>query len=473
MTTIVWFRQDLRLADNPALRAAAASGPVLPLYILDETPPPQGRPIGAAARWWLHQSLAALERALGGLVLLRGDPRQLLPDLARRTGATTVVWNRCYEPAAIARDTALKASLGAAGVQVQSFNGALLFEPWEVKTGAEGPFKVYTPFWRACQKLPVASPLPAPKLKLGSTQGLGDRLAAWTLLPSKPNWASGFAPVWQPGEAGAQARLQTFLSAGIRGYGELRNRPDLPHVSRLSPHLHFGEISPRQVWAATQHAMDARAAPRADGEKFLAEIGWREFAHHLLYHFPTLPERNWKPAFDAYPWANDPAHLAAWQRGRTGYPIVDAGMRELWTTGYMHNRVRMITASFLIKHLRIDWRHGEAWFWDTLLDADLANNAASWQWVAGSGADAAPYFRIFNPISQGQKFDPDGRYVRQWCPELARLPAAFMHAPFEAPPMVLAAAGVSLGKTYPKPIVDHANARAAAMAGYERVKGAA
>jgi deoxyribodipyrimidine photo-lyase len=302
--------------------------------------------------------------------------------------------------------------------------------------------------------------------------GGGDKLCDWGLLPSKPNWAKGFAAEWTPGEDGARARLEAFLKGGLEGYTELRNRPDLPNVSRLSPHLHFGEISPRQVWAMTQHFADAHAGVRRDADKFLSEVGWREFAHHLLYHFPTLPERNWKPAFDAYPWQTNAKHLAAWQRGQTGYPIVDAGLRELWATGYMHNRVRMVVASFLIKHLRIDWRQGEAWFWDTLVDADLANNAASWQWVAGSGADAAPYFRIFNPMEQGRKFDPEGVYIRRWCPELAKLPNDALFAPFEALPMVLAAAGVVLGKTYPQPLVVHAEARAAALAGYQAVKGA-
>jgi deoxyribodipyrimidine photo-lyase len=472
MTTLVWFRQDLRLSDNPALADAAARGPVVPAFVLDETPAPRGRPLGGAARWWLHHSLAQLFKDLGGLVVLRGDPAVLIPELAARIGAKRVVWNRCYEPFAITRDTAIKATLTDQGVEATSFNGSLLFEPWTVKTLDGGPYKVYSPFWRACLKLPVDAPLPAPKLKLAPLTGLGEKLTALKLLPTAPNWAKGFATEWTPGEAGARSRLSAFLDTGLTGYADLRNRPDLPNVSRLSPHLHFGEISPRQAWAATRHHAAAHSGAQKDADKFLAEIGWREFAHHLLYHFPTLPERNWKPAFDAYPWAHEPRHLAAWQRGQTGYPIVDAGMRELWTTGYMHNRVRMVVASFLIKHLQTDWRQGEAWFWDTLVDADLANNAASWQWVAGSGADAAPYFRIFNPMEQGRKFDPKGVYVRRWCPELAQLPNDALHAPFEAAPFVLKAAGVVLGKSYPKPIVAHAEARAAALEGYQAVKAA-
>lgn len=472
MTTIVWFRQDLRTTDNPALAHAAARGKVLPVYVLDESVTPLGRPVGGASRWWLHHSLAALQRDLPGLVLLAGDPREVIPDLVARTRATAVAWNRCYEPYAIARDKEIKAALTARGIEATSFNGSLLHEPWEIETGSGGPFKVYTPFWKANLQKPVAEPLGAPHVEVVPAVGIGVPLEELALLPANPNWAAGWEDLWSPGEAGALVRLDAFLETGLAGYGDLRNRPDLPNVSRLSPHLHFGEISPRVIWHRTEAATAREARHAKDAAKFLSEVGWREFAYHLLYHFPNLPDRNWKPAFDAYPWADDEQALAAWQRGRTGYPMVDAGMRELWATGYMHNRVRMITASFLVKHLRIDWRHGERWFWDTLLDADLANNAASWQWVAGSGADAAPYFRIFNPIEQGRKFDPDGAYVRRWCPELARLPDAVLHAPFEAPADVLARAGVRLGDTYPLPIVDHPSARRAALAGYEAVKQA-
>ena len=473
MTSIVWFRQDLRITDNPALARAARRGTVVPVYILDDTPPPLGRPLGGASRWWLHHSLLALSNALGGLLLLRGDSRALLPDLARRLGVTGVYWNRCYEPYAIARDTVLKAALVESGIGVESFNGNLLFEPWQIKTQDDGPFKVYSPFWRACLRSSAAAPMPMPTFDIQVPRGLSEPLQSWKLTPENPDWAKDFAAEWVPGEAGAQARLQQFLDSGLSGYDDLRNRPDMANVSRLSPHLHWGEVSPRQIWSATQMLTTARPGLQQDAEKFLSELGWREFATHLLYHFPTLPDRNWRAAFDAYPWRSAPDDLAAWQRGQTGYPFVDAGMRELWSTGYMHNRVRMIVASFLIKHLRIDWREGEAWFWDTLLDADLANNVASWQWVAGSGADAAPYFRIFNPIEQGRKFDPSGAYTRRWCPELARLPNAVIHAPFQAPKEVLAKAGITLGLTYPKPIVDHATARLAALAGYAAVRGAA
>ncbi len=401
-------------------------------------------------------------------MLFRGDPRRLLPDIIREVGASEIHWNRCYEPFAIARDTEIKASLRHAGIDVHSHNGGLLHEPWEIITGSGGPFKVFTPFWRACLAKPVAPPLPAPKVEV-ATMTIGDRLADWGLLPEKPDWAAGWNALWQPGETGAGARFDAFMGNGLAGYRDGRDRPDRAQVSRLSPHLHWGEISPRQLWARLAMISEDMSM-RSNVDTFLREIGWREFAHHLLYHFPSLPEDNWREDFDAYPWRDSADDLKAWQRGKTGYPIVDAGMRELWHTGWMHNRVRMVVASFLVKHLRIDWRHGEAWFWDTLLDADLANNAAGWQWVAGSGADASPYFRIFNPMLQGEKFDPDGVYVRRWCPELAELSNDIIHRPFEARSEDLAKAGVHLGRTYPGPIVNHEKARNAALDGYEKVR---
>jgi deoxyribodipyrimidine photo-lyase len=465
---LVWFRQDLRLTDHPALAHAAARGGVVPVFVLDDSP--RGCARGGASRWWLHHSLARLRAALKGLVLVRGEPAVVLPQLAQRVSAQAVVWNRRYEPRARADEQALGQELNSRGVAHESFRGNLLWEPGQIKTLGGDAFKVFTPFWRACQKVPVAECLAAPKVRLHNLDGLGESLDAWQLLPRSPDWAAPFAKHWSPGERGAWQRLQKFLAGGLLGYEELRNRPDLSCVSRLSPHLHFGEISPRQIWAQVRALISRDPDFRNDGEKFLAEIGWREFSYQLLVQFPQLPRNNWRPEFDGYPWVADRAHLAAWQRGQTGYPLVDAGMRELWRTGYMHNRVRMVAASFLIKHLRIHWRKGETWFWDTLVDADLANNAAGWQWVAGSGADAAPYFRIFNPMEQGRKFDPDGSYVRRWCPELATLPDAYLHAPFEAPPPVLQAAGVTLGRTYPKPIVEHRAARAAALAGYQSMR---
>lgn len=467
MTSIVLFRQDLRLADNPALAHAASKGPVVGLYVIEGAAPDGNRSLGGASQWWLHHSLVQLKKSLESLIVTKGDPLKVIPEIAGRLRAQGVYWNRCYEPYAIARDTKLKSELSNSGYDVASFNGSLLFEPWEQATQAGTPFKVYSAFWRSCLRSDVPTAISTPKITAGAHSDLGEPAEDWELLPTKPNWAKGFDPVWQPGEVGARQRLATFLQEGLKGYGDLRNRPDLKNVSRLSPHLHFGEISPRQIWAATTMHAEQNPASRPDADKFLSEIGWREFSYHLLYHFPELPEKNWKSDFDAYPWVENASQLQAWQRGMTGYPIVDAGMRELWSTGYMHNRVRMVAASFLVKHLRIHWRHGEAWFWDTLLDADLANNSASWQWVTGSGADAAPYFRIFNPITQGRKFDPDGVYVSRWCPELAQLPKKFIHAPFETPDDILDHCGVILGQTYPKPIVDHATARTAALGGYK------
>lgn len=474
---LVWFRQDLRLADNPALAAAVATGrPVIPFYLFEEAP---GAPwaMGAASRWWLHGSLAALAADLAArgapLVLRRGDPAEDVQQLVAETGAAQVVWNRCYEPAAVARDTALKQTLTGLGVAVDSYNAALLFEPWTVRTGAGGPFKVFTPFWRACRAQGVTTPpTPAPERIAGPAGPPASLdLADLGLLPVKPDWAGGLRTAWTPGEAGARDRLAAFLEEALDGYGANRNRPDMAATSRLSPHLHFGEIGPRQVWRAVETFVEAHPALRGDADTFLSEIGWREFSTHLLFHTPDLPERNWKTQFDVFPWKEDAAGLEAWRRGRTGYPIVDAGMRELWTTGFMHNRVRMIAASFLIKDLMVHWRAGEDWFWDTLVDADLASNAASWQWVAGSGADAAPYFRIFNPVTQGESYDPHGAYVRRWIPEIAALPDAVIHKPWTATPLALAEAGIVLGRDYPLPIVDHGEARNAALAAYKSLAG--
>jgi deoxyribodipyrimidine photo-lyase len=476
---IVWFRQDLRLQDNPALHAAVArGGGIVPLYILDDAG--EGRwPAGGASRWWLHHSLAALDAALrergSRLIIARGDAATVLRTVVRDTGAAAVLWNRRYEPAAIARDAALKAELGARGLEVKSFNGALLHEPHTIANKQGRPFQVFTPYWRHCLTLPVAEPialgaraLPAPAAWPASLA-----LAELSLLPRLP-WAAGLGAVWQPGEAGARARLRTFAAGAMDAYADARDRPAQAGTSQLSAALHFGELSPRQVWAAVQaRAQDSGVFPPSNGARvFLAEIGWREFAHHLLFHFPATPTVPLREEFAHFPWADDPdgGKLRAWQRGRTGYPIVDAGMRQLWQTGWMHNRVRMVVASFLVKHLRLPWTHGAAWFWDTLVDADLAANTLGWQWSAGCGADAAPYFRIFAPVLQGVKFDGGGAYVRRWVPELARLPAEHIHAPWEAPMQVLADAGVRLGENYPHPIVDHATARAEALAALKKLR---
>lgn len=475
---IVWFRQDLRLSDNPALTHALASGrPVLPVYVLDDVTPGVWK-AGGATRWWLHHSLSALAADLAArgcpLLLRRGPGDVVIADLATEVGAVGIVWNRCYEPFAIDRDSRLKAALKGR-IKVESFKAALLNEPWEVLTGSGTAYKVFTPYWKAALAVTdPASPLPAPaSLSRMDTYPPGDALSDWHLLPTKPDWAGGFRAAWKVGEAAAMARLDLFLNSAVSGYAAGRDVPGTDGTSRLSPHLHFGEISPRQVWhAAKIRAAAGPATLSAQIDSFLREIGWREFCHSLLYHFPFLAERPLNTAFEAFPWATDDKALTAWQTGRTGYPIVDAGMRQLWATGWMHNRVRMIVGSLLVKHLLLPWQAGQSWFWDTLVDADLPNNAAGWQWIGGCGADAAPYFRVFNPMLQGEKFDPDGRYVRQWVPELRDLSDKYIHAPWTAPPMVLRGAGVTLGLTYPHPIIDHAIGRQRALDAFASIKGA-
>ncbi len=478
--TILWFRLDLRLADNAALRLALErGGPVVPVYILDDEA--EGRwAMGAASRWWLHQSLLALDASLrergSRLILARGGSEKILREIATQTGANAVVWSRRYEPAVIERDKKIKASLAGSGLTAISANSALLFEPHAVQNKSGKPFQVFTPFWRHCLSLPMAEPVPVALPNLFPSPGRWPQSLEPRELGLLPNiqWDTGFYAAWNPGENGAQARLKAFLEESSAGYGTARDVPGAGATSRLSPHLHFGEIGPRQIWAAARAlGKSAGVFPVNEGvQKFLSEVGWREFAHHLLYHFPHTPERPLRTEFEAFPWAEDAggAKLKAWQRGLTGYPIVDAGMRELWHTGWMHNRVRMVAASFLVKHLRLPWTQGAAWFWDTLVDADLASNTLGWQWVSGCGADAAPYFRIFASVLQGVKFDGEGDYVRRWVPELGRLPNEHLHAPWEAPEHVLARAGVVLGETYPRPIVDHAKARDAALKAFKTLK---
>ncbi|MGK2741424.1 cryptochrome/photolyase family protein [Tepidicaulis sp. LMO-SS28] len=468
---IMWFRQDLRLADNPALNAAAESGaPLIPLFILDE----DVMQPGGASRWWLHHSLAALAKSLDkkgvSLVLRKGRAEEALLALIEETGAKAVYWNRCYDPRAVARDKKLKEELRGMGVGAESFNGGLLTEPWTLKTKAGEPFKVFTPFWKALQQVNIPAPLKAPARLEEGPKVKSDKLEAWTLVPSRPDWAGGLRETWTPGEEGARTRLEHFLDNRLRDYAAKRDLPAVEATSGLSPHLHWGEIGPRQIWAAVETAFRSDAAQTKAGSAFLRELAWRDFSHNLLFNWPTLETENWKDEFDGFPWEENRKGFKAWTKGETGYPIVDAGMRELWHTGYMHNRVRMITASFLIKDLLIHWKEGAAWFWDTLVDADAANNAASWQWVAGSGADASPYFRIFNPVLQGEKFDPEGDYVRRWVPELARLGSAYIHKPWAAPDAALKKAGVVPGTTYPRPIVDHAKARDRALAAYKKIK---
>jgi len=475
---IVWFRDDLRVADNPALAAAAESGrPVVCVFVLDEESAGL-RPLGAASRWWLSGSLralaAALEKRGARLTLRRGAAMRVIPALVSEAAATTVFWNRRHDPAGAAVDQAVAEMLAARGVAVHTFQASLLFAPEDVRTRAGAPFAVFTPFLRHLRSLePPRGPLPAPRAINGAAAIASERLDDWKLEPRAPDWAAGFLAHWTRGEEAAREKLGVFADTALGAYADERDRPDRAGTSRLSPHLRFGEISPFQVWhavAAAREAAGAGASVETGAEKFIAELIWREFCHHLLAQHPDLATRNVQARFDAFPWRDDAAALRAWQRGETGFPFVDAGMRELWATGWMHNRVRMVTASFLAKHLLIDWRAGERWFWDTLVDADIANNPANWQWVAGSGADAAPYFRIFNPALQGQKFDPAGTYVRRWVPELAGLPDDVIHTPERAPPTLLAAAGVTLGQNYPAPIIEHKAARARALAAFERIK---
>jgi len=474
-TTIVLFHNDLRVSDHPLLLRAAERGRVVPLYIWDEK---SKQPLGGASRWWLRETLRDLQNSLiklgAPLILRRGDRHKCLQAVLQETGAAKLAWHRRYEPALSAEDAIAADVLRKSGVDVEIEDGFLLFDPALIRTGSGKPFRVFTPFSKACfqaEKQPP-KPLNAPK-KLAGVSGLkSEPLDALKLVPTKAVWPQGLAAAWTVGEAAAQARLAEFLDSGLSGYGELRDRPDTDGTSRLSPYLHFGQISPRQVW----HAVLAKKAATRHGhdsvQRYLLEVLWREFSWHLLQQFPELPQKPLQSAFENFPWRHDRKALNAWQMGQTGYPIVDAGMRQLWQTGWMHNRVRMIVASFLIKHLLIHWAEGEEWFWDTLVDADLGANAASWQWVAGCGADAAPYFRIFNPTLQGQKFDPDGAYVRRYVPELAKLDAKYIHEPWKAPASVLAASGIALGKSYPAPVVAHNFARKRALDALVKSKGA-
>jgi deoxyribodipyrimidine photo-lyase len=472
---IVWFQDDLRLSDHPALHAAAHAGAaVICLYVLDEH---RGRPLGGAACWWLAGSLRALQarlQALGGrLVIRRGSTRKIIVEIAQQAGARAVYWNGVAEARQQWAAHELAAALKMVGVESGVFPGDLLAHPSAIRNREGDGIKVFTPFWRRLLALgePVR-PLPAPRSLRTPGGGIfSESLDDLGLEPVDPDWAGGLRETWQPGEQSALARLQQFLKNGIANYRQRRDRLDLDATSRLSPHLRFGEISPRQVWHSARLAAADRPDLSKDVDKFLSELGWREFYRHLLFDNPDIDTRNLRDSFDRFRWTGDDAALRSWQRGRTGYPVVDAGMRELWHTGFMHNRVRMIVASFLVKHLLIDWREGERWFWDTLVDADVGSNPANWQWVAGSGADAAPYFRIFNPILQGEKFDPGGAYVRRWIPELARLPSPLIHRPWTASPLQLSEAKVALGSTYPEPIIEHTAARERALAAYAEITG--
>lgn len=469
---IFWFRDDLRLADNPGLAAAHATGrPIILVYVLDEDSR-ESRPLGGASRWWLDKSLRALGERIatkgGKLILRKGAAERVLAALVKETTPDAVYWNRRYGPARKI-DERIKKALKAEGIEAESFNGSLLAEPFAMKTSGGCDYKVFTPFWKALQAnlaTPEAAAEPREFKSFGNVKS--EDITDWKLHPSKPDWSSGLAKEWTPGEMGARKRLRDFLRETIDGYAEGRDRPDADRTSRLSPHLRFGEISPHQIWRAASHAQEAGEAPARDIQKFLSEVAWRDFSYHLLYHDPQMGHLSWRRQFEDVDWrTGSKSELEAWRRGRTGYPIVDAGMRQLWTTGFMHNRVRMIVASFFAKDLLVHWRKGEQWFWDTLVDADEANNANGWQWTAGTGADAAPYFRVFNPVLQGEKFDPDGIYISRWVPELAKLPAKWIHAPWDAPEAVLAEAGIALGETYPGPVIDHDFARKRALAAYK------
>ncbi|MEQ8695526.1 MAG: deoxyribodipyrimidine photo-lyase [Bauldia litoralis] len=467
---LFWFRDDLRLDDNPGLSAACRGGsPLILLFVLDDSDDGTRR-LGGAARWWLHGSLESLSQDLAALgqtlTLRRGPARDVVRDLVEETGVRRAFWNRRYGFAGDL-DSDVAADLEKAGCATEAFSANLLFEPGAVRSGKGDPFRVYSAYWRAAQQTDeIRDPVSAPKTLPPPLPDLsGESLDALALLPTHPDWAGGMRDAWQPGEAGASERLRAFLDDRVAAYAKRRDFPADPATSKLSPHLRFGEISPVQIWHATAKVREA--------QKFRAEVGWREFAWHALAQAPDMTRANLRDEFDGFPWADpDEEILRAWQMGRTGYPIVDAGMRQLWQTGWMHNRVRMVVASFLTKHLLIDWRHGEQWFWDTLVDADPANNPFGWQWVAGSGFDAQPYFRIFNPVLQGQKFDPDGAYVRTFVPEIAELADRDIHTPWEASPMELKAAGIELGVDYPTPIVDHREARARALEAYQEMRQA-
>ena len=475
--TVVWFRRDLRLSDNPALAAAVArGGPVVAVWV--HAPGEEGDSApGAAARVFLHGALESLGKTLSALgsrlVLRRGPSIKALLDLARETGADAIFANRVREPAFLSRDEKAVAALRANGLEARLFDDGVLFPPDAMKTSGGGPYRVFTPFWKRCLASAAPEmPLPAPeRISSPGRLPLSWPLPELRLLPTVP-WDAGIRSAWAPGEQGARDRLSRFLDGPMATYPADRDRPDRDGTSRLSPFLHFGCLGALQAWRAVHSRAAADSAPGTarGADAFLRQLGWREFAHHLLRHFPETVHAPLSRSFAAFPWRDDPNALVAWQKGETGYPLVDAGMRQLWSTGWMHNRVRMVVASFLVKDLLLPWQKGAAWFLDTLADADLANNTLGWQWVAGCGADAAPYYRVFNPVLQGEKFDPRGDYVREWVPGLRSLPDRWIHRPWEAPAAVLSEAGVALGRTYPRPIVDHAAARLRALAALAAVR---
>ena len=468
---VMWFRQDLRLADNPALTNALEDGKTLPIFILDNFNSKE-HVNGAASKWWLHHSLIKLNKSLKNkLCFFTGNPIDILDEIHKQFEISNIFWSRCYEPWRIKRDKKIKKHFNDQNVNVNTFNGSLLWEPWNIAKKDGTPYKVFTPYYRkgCLNSDKPRMPLPAPNLSnLISIDNHDLKIEDLELMP-KHNWYNKMISLWSPGEEGALNKIEEFISNGLNNYKEGRNFPSNQNVSQLSPHLHFGEVSPNQVWYRAK-TKEGKLGIKKDLDHFLSELGWREFSFNLLYHFPFLPKENLQKKFDNFPWDNDKDKLKKWQKGLTGYPIVDAGMQELWQTGYMHNRLRMVVGSFLVKNLLLHWHHGERWFWDCLIDADLASNSAGWQWIAGSGADAAPYFRIFNPITQGQKFDPDGKYTRKYLPVLNDMPDKFLFNPWEAPEDVLRSAGVKLGENYPLPIVEIGSSRQKALEAFATTK---
>jgi len=462
---IYWFRRDLRLLDNPALSEAANAGPVIPIYILDklQTNYTEGR----ASRWWQNQSLYSLNKQLNHrLLIFNGDPKEIILRLAKVSDSKTVYWNRCYEPWQIELDSKIERILKEKNINVIARNGSLLWEPWRTLKKDGTPYKVFTPYFKKrCLSLPEPrKPIPKPLNMILADIPSKTAIKGNFISPKECSWENKIKKYWRIGEKAAINKLENFLKSGLSSYKEGRNYPSKKNISMLSPHLHFGEISPNTIWHRVRTSGQSE-----DSNHYLSELGWREFSYNLLYYFPQLPNKNLQTKFDRFPWRDNSEHLKKWQDGKTGYPIIDAGMRELWETGFMHNRLRMIAGSFLVKNLLIHWHYGKEWFWNCLVDADLASNSASWQWVAGCGADAAPYFRIFNPIAQGQKFDPSGEYTRKFVPELRKLPNKYLFTPWEAPTELLADSGIKLGKDYPYPIVDLKNSRELALDAYSSI----
>ena len=471
--SIYWIRQDLRLSDNPALTASVKNGSIIPIYILDDKNPKEHK-IGSSSKIWLHYSLQKLQKQFDNkLIFSIGNPEVILTELCQSESISNIFWNRVYEPWSISRDKKIKENMKKEGVEINTFNGSLLWEPWQVLKNDGTPYRVFTPYYRrGClnanePRRPLEKPRKIDYFEVKNFKCLTiDQL---NLLP-KHAWKEKIIETWNIGEKAANKRLDEFVESELNDYKEGRNFPSKKNVSRLSPHLHWGEISPNTVWFKVWDLNQLGIQHQQDTDTFLSEMGWREFSNYLLYYFPELPRKNLQKKFDNFSWDNNPLFLKAWQKGQTGYPIIDAGMRELWSTGYMHNRLRMIVGSFLVKNLLLHWHEGEKWFWDCLVDANLASNSSGWQWIAGCGADAAPYFRIFNPITQGLKFDADGDYVRKFVPEISLLPNKFLFNPWEAPDDILKKANVKLGENYPKPIVDIKTSRQKALSAFAKLK---